>query len=151
MSRDYQCVSIGQFSYPVPALKANEVGTGREIYHRAALLGSSANGRPNVCQRHFPTCGHTSKQLIDIFLNNEDVDNNEVPLGRPIHTPHVSPVRQPFNLPQRQPQTLARPQHQQQPHVQQHHHVQQQLRQQQQQQQQQQQRQHFAVGAPAAA
>ena len=98
------------FRYPVPALRPNEIGTGRELYHRAALIGASANGRHNVCQRHFSTCGHTSRQLIDIFLNNEDVEANEIPQGRPIHTPQVSPVRQPFNLAQRQ--TTARPQQQ---------------------------------------
>jgi len=112
------------FGYPLAGLSQNEVGTARGSYHRAALLGQSANGRHNVCHNYYPKCGYSAGQLVDIFINNQDIDTNEIGQGRPIFNPNAAipqstPARRPF-LPVQQlqrPQTLQqqRPLQQKQP------------------------------------
>ena len=54
------------------ALSDEDRGSGREVYYRAALLGASSQGRPQACSRHFASCPYSAKQMIDIFVDDQD-------------------------------------------------------------------------------
>lgn len=98
--------NITVYSYPLAPLSEEDEGTPKEMYYRAAQLGSSHQGRGSqVCARFFPTCPHNAEQLIHIFVT-EDIQTNEIDSdSRPAS--HLQPPQTSARLPIFQPRPPA--------------------------------------------
>lgn len=81
-------------------LSEEDEGTPKEIYYRAAQLGTSYQGRASdkVCARFYPACPHNANQLINIFVTDDtqtnSIDSNDEPSAH-LQPPQTS-VRMPF-------------------------------------------------------
>ncbi|KZS17480.1 putative Proteasome assembly chaperone 2 [Daphnia magna] len=88
------------FGYPLSQLSEEDEDTPKEIYYRAAQLGTSYQGRAGdkVCARFYPACPHNAEQLINIFVTEDTHTNNIDSDNEP--SAHLQPpqtsVRQPF-------------------------------------------------------
>ncbi|EFX88816.1 hypothetical protein DAPPUDRAFT_304809 [Daphnia pulex] len=88
------------FGYPLSALSEEDEGTPKEMYYRAAQLGTAYEGRPNnrVCARYYSACPHNADQLINIFVT-EDVQTNEIDTTDHRPSAHLQPPQSSANLP----------------------------------------------------
>lgn len=94
--------------YPLSALSEEDEGTPKEMYYRAAQLGTAYEGRPNnrVCARYYSACPHNADQLINIFVT-EDVQTNEIDTTDHRPSAHLQPPQSSANLPFYQSQSTA--------------------------------------------
>lgn len=96
------------YRYPLAPLSEEDEGTPKEVYFKAAQLGSSYQSQSgsNVCARFYSTCRYDSQQLINIFVTeevqtNEIVNNGQlaIHLQPPQHYVNNTSTRQPFYKP----------------------------------------------------